>query len=134
MRDLYSRADAVLRGADPEAISAGSAIEAQHLVREGQPPGRMRNSQPMLSNLPVSYWTSFDAPSQIAHAKLSRGFRQQEVPILIDLRPDASKRITEMTVLALMMPVCFRGSPGQWPAPVSICGGQDRHLLGWFGS
>ena len=53
------------------------------------------------SNLPMSYWTSFDTPSQIAHAELSRGFRQQEVPILIDLRPDVSKRITEMTVFSI---------------------------------
>jgi [protein-PII] uridylyltransferase len=101
MRDLYSRADAVLRGADPEAISAGSAIEAQHLVREGLASWSDEEFAAHASNLPVSYWTSFDTPSQIAHAELSRGFRQQEVPILIDLRPDVSKRITEMTVFSI---------------------------------
>ena len=81
MRDLYSRADAVLRGANPEAISAGSAIEAQHLVRERLVFWSDKEFAAHVSNLPVSYWRSFDTPSQIAHADLSREFRQQEVPI-----------------------------------------------------
>ena len=67
MRDLYSRADAVLRGANPEAISAGSAMRRQ-LVREGLVFWSDKEFAAHVSNLPVSYWRSFDTPSQIAHA------------------------------------------------------------------
>jgi [protein-PII] uridylyltransferase len=101
MRDLYSRADAVLRGADPEAISAGSAIESQRAVREELASWSDEEFATHASNLPVSYWTSFDTRSQVMHAELSREFRQQEVPLLIDLRPEISRRITEMTVLSI---------------------------------
>lgn len=101
MRDLYSRADAVLRGADPEAISAGSAIESQRAVREELASWSDEEFATHASNLPVSYWSSFDTRSQVTHAELSREFRQQEVPLLIDLRPEISRRITEMTVLTI---------------------------------
>ena len=101
MRDLYSRADAVLRGADPATISAGSAAQAQALVRDELTdwPDEVFNAH--ANNLPQSYWTSFDTATLVGHARLSRDFRSKDVPILIDLKSDTMKRITEMTVISV---------------------------------
>ncbi len=37
----------------------------------------------------------------MGHARLSRDFRSKDVPILIDLKSDTMKRITEMTVISV---------------------------------
>jgi len=101
MRDLYNRSDAVLRGADPQTISAGSATQAQFLVREKLPSWSDAEFEDYAASLPLSYWTSFDTASHVAHAELRRNFQKQDVPILIDLKSDEPRRITEMTVLSI---------------------------------
>lgn len=101
MRDLYYRADSVLRGADPQAISAGSAAQAQVLVQEKLTSWSDTDFDKHATNLPVSYWTSFDTQTHVAHALLAQKFRQQDVPLLIDLKSDSARRVTEMTILSI---------------------------------
>ena len=123
MRDLYHRCDAVLRGADPTAVALGNVDEAQ------------RNARNMLTNwadsefesharqLPVVYWTGFDSDSHVRHAELCAKFRRHDMPLLIDFRPDAAKRMTELTILTADDPGLFSRIAGAVAAAgVNIAG------------
>ncbi len=101
MRDLYHRADTVLRGGDAQTVSAGSALAAQQLTREQLAKWSDDEFESHATNLPISYWTSFDTASHVVHAELSRDFRDRDVPMLIDLKSDKVRRITEMTILTV---------------------------------
>jgi len=107
MRDLYHRCDAVLRGADPEAIAFGNAHEAQNNARTRLPQWSDAEFAAHISQFPKVYWTGFDCDSHVRHAELCAKFRQQDMPLLIDFRPDTAKRMTELTILTADDPGLF---------------------------
>ncbi|WP_438996530.1 [protein-PII] uridylyltransferase [Candidatus Puniceispirillum sp.] len=135
MRDLFSRTDAVLKGADPTVIAQGNAGMARALAFErlvgqpeidktetdktetGQPETGIRATAAMkwsaaafaqhADNFPSTYWTGFDVESHCKHATLCQQFRTLERPLLIDLSPDQARRATEMTVITVDDPGLF---------------------------
>ena len=99
MRDLYHRCDAVLRGADPAMISFGNAEKAQREANTRLLHWSNKEIVNHFSKFPTVYWTRFDCDSHVRHAELCKKFCQIRQPLLIDLRPDNAKRMTELTVL-----------------------------------
>ncbi|ADE39841.1 [protein-PII] uridylyltransferase [Candidatus Puniceispirillum marinum] len=130
MRDLFSRTDAVLKGADPTVIAQGNADMARALAFEklvGQTEtGQTETSKTETNtgataaitwsaatfeqhadNFPSTYWTGFDVESHCKHAALCQQFQKLETPLLIDLSPDQGRRATEMTVITVDDPGLF---------------------------
>ena len=120
MRDLFSRTDAVLKGADPTVIAQGNAEVARALAFErlvgDKDSGKAQKQDAAWSavafeqhadNFPQAYWTGFDAISHCKHAELCQQFRNLETPLLIDLSPDKARRATEMTVITVDDPGLF---------------------------
>ena len=101
MRDLYHRADAVLRGADPAVIAAGDIAAARAKTRAKLREWTDQEFADHVSNLPPTYWTAFDANAQLRHAHLSQKFKQLEVPMLIDFQPDDARKATELTIMTV---------------------------------
>ena len=107
MRDLYHRCDAVLRGADPSAVALGNADDAQRKARTKLTNWTDSEFESHVHQLPNVYWTGFDSDSHVRHAQLCAKFRQGDMPLLIDFRPDADKRMTELTILTADDPGLF---------------------------
>jgi len=123
MRDLYHRCDAVLRGADPAAVALGNADEAQRKARTMLTNWTDSEFESHVDQLPLVYWTGFDSDSHVWHAELCAKFRQDDMPLLIDFRPDAAKRMTELTILTADDPGLFSRIAGAVAAAgVNIAG------------
>ena len=101
MRDLYYQSDAVLRGADAGIIAASSAEEARETARAGLPSWSDEDFDAHAARLPRNYWTGFDTDMHVRHAELSRRFGQLEVPLLVDVRQVADRKVSELTLLAV---------------------------------
>ena len=123
MRDLYHRCDAVLRGADPAAVALGNADEAQRKARAMLTSWTDSEFATHVQQLPLVYWTGFDSDSHVWHAELCAKFRRGDAPLLIDFRPDAAKRMTELTILTADDPGLFSRIAGAVAAAgVNIAG------------
>ena len=107
MRDLYYCCDAVLRGADPAAVALGNADEAQHKARSMLTEWTDGEFETHVRQFPLVYWTGFDCDSHVWHAELCAKFRHNDMPLLIDFRPNANKRMTELTILTVDDPGLF---------------------------
>ena len=101
MRDLYYQTDAVLRGADAAVIAAGNAEGARQAVRARLDGWSDADFETHAAMMPQSYWTGFDADSQLRHAELSRTFRALDVPLLTDFQQDPARNVTELTLLTV---------------------------------
>ena len=107
MRDLYHCCDAVLRGADPAAVALGNIDEAKLKARSMLTSWTDSEFELHVQQLPLVYWTGFDRDSHVWHAELCTKFRQDNMSLLIDFRPDADKRMTELTILTADDPGLF---------------------------
>ena len=107
MRELYHSCDAVLRGADPMAVALGNVDEAQCKARSMLASWTDSEFESHVKQLPLVYWTGFDSDSHVRHAELCAKFRQDDMSLLIDFRPDAVKRMTELTILTADDPGLF---------------------------
>jgi [protein-PII] uridylyltransferase len=101
MRDLYYQSDAVLRGADASVIAASSAEEARETARAGLPAWLDEDFAAHAARLPRNYWTGFDTEMHVRHAELSHSFRALDVPLLVDFRQVADRKVTELTLLTV---------------------------------
>jgi len=101
MRDLYYQSDAVLRGADASVIAASSAEEARETARAGLPSWSDEDFAAHAARLPRNYWTGFDTGMHVRHAELSHSFRALDVPLLVDFRQVADRKVTELTLLTV---------------------------------
>jgi [protein-PII] uridylyltransferase len=101
MRDLYYQSDAVLRGADASVIAASSAEEAREMARTDLPSWSDGDFAAHAARLPRNYWTGFDTEMHVRHAELSHSFRDLDVPLLVDFRQVADRKVTELTLLTV---------------------------------
>ncbi|MEK9935270.1 MAG: HD domain-containing protein, partial [Rhodobiaceae bacterium] len=101
MRDLYYQSDAVLRGADASVIADSSAEEAREKARAGLPSWSDEDFAAHAARLPRNYWTGFDTGMHVRHAELSHSFRELDVPLLVDFRQVADRKVTELTLLTV---------------------------------
>ena len=101
MRDLYYQSDAVLRGAEASVIAASSAEEAREMARAGLPSWSDGDFAAHAARLPRNYWTGFDTEIHVRHAELSHSFRDLDVPLLVDFRQVADRKVTELTLLTV---------------------------------
>ncbi len=101
MRDLYYQSDAVLRGADASVIAASSAEEAREAARACLPAWSDEDFAAHAARLPRNYWTGFDTDMHVRHAELSHSFRALDVPLLVDFRQVADRKVTELTLLTV---------------------------------
>ena len=107
MRDLYYRADAVLRGADPTIVVEGNADLARAEARAQLTDWDDASFDRHAANLPRPYWTGFDTAAHVRHARLSAQFRALDVPILVDMQPNETLRATVLTILTIDDPGLF---------------------------
>ena len=107
MRELYSRCDAVLQGADPAVIALGNAEDARYEAQEKLADWNGSRFAAHAANMPVIYWTGFDCDSHVRHARLCETFAALDVPLLIDFQPDQARRMTELTILTVDDPGLF---------------------------
>ena len=101
MRDLYYQSDAVLRGADASVIAASSAEEARAKARAGLDSWSDDAFAAHAARLPRAYWTGFDTDMHVRHAELSQKFSGMDVPLLVDFRQVADRKVTELTLLTV---------------------------------
>ncbi|MEX0504373.1 [protein-PII] uridylyltransferase [Alphaproteobacteria bacterium LSUCC0719] len=101
MRDLYYQSDAVLRGADASVIAASSAEQAREQARAGLAAWSDEDFAAHAARLPRNYWTGYDTEMHVRHAELSHRFRSLDVPILVDFRQVADRKVTELTLLTV---------------------------------
>ena len=101
MRDLYYQSDAVLRGADASVIAASSAEQAREKARAGLASWSDQDFANHAARLPRNYWTGYDTEMHVRHAELSHSFQSLDVPILVDFRQVADRKVTELTLLTV---------------------------------
>ena len=101
MRDLYYQSDAVLRGADAGVIAASSAEEARAKARACLGTWSDDAFATHAARLPRAYWTGFDTEMHVRHAELSQRFSGMDVPLLVDFRQVADRKVTELTLLTV---------------------------------
>ena len=108
MHDLYHRCDALCFAVQTRAaVALGNADEAKRKARSMLTNWTDSKFDSLVQQLPPVYWTAFDSDSHVWHAELCAKFRQYDMPLLIDFRPDAAKRMTELTILTADDPGLF---------------------------
>jgi [protein-PII] uridylyltransferase len=65
------------------------------------------------------YWLAFDAPTHARHCRLLHRAEAEQAPLTVDIRVDAERDITEVTVHTLDMP----GLVSRISGAIAVCGG-----------
>lgn len=104
MRDLYGRAMAMLRGANPDETQSSLASQAKTMVAEalatkGRHPWDEASIAAHLELFYPSYWTSFDSESQLRHARLCRRQQRDKALLTLALTPDTARNATELVII-----------------------------------
>ena len=87
MRNLYSRAEAVLGGAAPSEVSSLAAADAMQTARHALTDWDDDRFDDMRSCF-TSYWTNFSTDSHVRHARLAESFNAGARKLLIDFEID----------------------------------------------
>ena len=107
MRNLYSRAEAVLGGAAPSEVSSMAAADAMQTARNALTDWDDDRFDAHAQLFYPSYWTNFSTDSQVRHARLAEPFNAGARKLLIDFEIDDDNTSTILVVMAADHPGLF---------------------------
>ncbi len=107
MRNLYSRAEAVLGGAAPSEVSSLAAADAIQTARHALTDWDDDRFGAHAQLFYPSYWTNFSAKSHVRHARLAESFNAGVRKLLIDFEIDDDNTSTILVVMAADHPGLF---------------------------
>ena len=107
MRNLYSRAEAVLGGAAPSEVSSLAAADAMQTARHALTDWDDDRFGAHAQLFYPSYWTNFSTDSHVRHARLAESFNAGARKLLIDFEIDDDNTSTILVVMAADHPGLF---------------------------
>ena len=107
MRNLYSRAEAVLGGAAPSEVSSLAAADAMQSARQALADWDEDRFNAHAQLFYPSYWTNFSTNSHVRHARLAESFNAGVHKLLIDFEIDDDNTSTILVVMAADHPGLF---------------------------
>ena len=107
MRNLYSRAEAVLGGAAPSEVSSLAAADAMQTARHALTDWDDDRFVAHAQLFYPSYWTNFSTDSHVRHARLAESFNAGARKLLIDFEIDDDNTSTILVVMAADHPGLF---------------------------
>ena len=107
MRNLYSRAEAVLGGAAPSEVSSLAAADAMQSARQALADWDEDRFDAHAKLFYPSYWTNFSTNSHVRHALLAESFNAGARKLLIDFEIDDDNTSTILVVMAADHPGLF---------------------------
>ena len=107
MRNLYSRAEAVLGGAAPSEVSSLAAADSMKIARLALADWDDESFTAHAQLFYPSYWTNFSTDSHLRHARLAKPFNAGVKNLLIDFEVDDDNTSTILVVMAADHPGLF---------------------------
>ncbi|MDA8232050.1 MAG: [protein-PII] uridylyltransferase [Magnetospirillum sp.] len=99
LRELYHRTEEAMTGglsaARESHVQAAQAALSAELAVQGWPASAIEDH---LARGYRSYWTLFDTPTHVRHARLVREAEAAGAPLTVESRVDAGRAVTEITV------------------------------------